>query len=70
MAHSVAGDVTEPLVLFGDSDSSSTVSCVTHENAVLRLEEPMPSAHCPEVTNMDTGFSEEHLGQDRALFGK
>lgn len=56
MAPSVAGDVTEPLVLFGDSDSSSTVSCVTHENAVLRLEEPMPSAHCPEMTKYGHGI--------------
>lgn len=48
--HSVADDVTEPLVLFGDSDSNATMSCVPHENAVLRLEEPMLSAHCSETT--------------------
>lgn len=43
----MAGDMTEPLVLFGDS---SRMSWVTHEDALLQLEEPMPSAHCPEMT--------------------
>lgn len=57
MAHSVAGDGHNRALGFIWRQQLQFYSVlVTHENAVLRLEEPMPSAHCPEMTKNGHGI--------------